>query len=340
MGGLLAAEAATDPSTNVPGKPKRTIGVVSFDTPFLGMHPHVVITGIASLLPKDGEDKGKDTRSERAMNQHPQVQIVDPKVTDDWEEFKRQAHIRPPLRDHGSAASSNLSLSTSSTSSLRSRTPSPSSQFVDRAVSFISAHSDEPVARWLRKHADDPISAAKRWVVEHLQFGICMFDPSGLKARYTHLVAWEATGGVWVNYYTHTVTADHAPESAHATGPMVDDDEALRVNGILPAPSDTSLLSVSSTTDSDIGNTKAGTASPKKKKKRRHFVVLPTGLGQYLGGLERWEEVPIAGVADEVNAHTGIFIPHQNLEYEALVKRVADRVLEWCQRLPHTLENR
>lgn len=92
MGGLLAAEAATDPSTNVPGKPKRTIGVVSFDTPFLGMHPHVVITGIASLLPKGGEDKGKDTRSEQAMNQHPQVQIVDPKVTDDWEEFKRQAH--------------------------------------------------------------------------------------------------------------------------------------------------------------------------------------------------------------------------------------------------------
>ena len=94
MGGLLAAEAATDPSTNVPGKPKRIIGVVSFDTPFLGMHPHVVITGIASLLPKNGEVNGKDARSVQAMNQHPQVQIVDPKVTDDWEEFKRQAHSK------------------------------------------------------------------------------------------------------------------------------------------------------------------------------------------------------------------------------------------------------
>ena len=168
-----------------------------------------------------------------------------------------------------------------------------------------------------------------------------MFDPAGLKARYTHHVAWEATGGVWVNYWTHTVKADHAPESAHAAEPM-DDEEALRVNGILPAPSEASLVSVPSTAGSDVGSldSKTGTSSPKKKKKRRHFVVLPTGLGQYLGGLEQWEEVPIAGVNDEVSAHTGIFIPHQNLEYEALVKRVADRVFEWCQRLPGTRENR
>ncbi len=169
-----------------------------------------------------------------------------------------------------------------------------------------------------------------------------MFDPAGLKARYTQLVAWEATGGVWVNYWTHTVkAADHVHESAHAAEPM-DDDEALRVNGILPAPSDASLVSVSSAAGSDVGSldSKTGTSSPKRKKRRRHFVVLPTGLGQYLGGLERWEEVPIAGVNDEVSAHTGIFIPHQNLEYEELVKRVADRVLEWCQRLPGTLEKR
>lgn len=244
--------------------------------------------------------------------------------------------VRPPLRGYGSSASSsNLSVSASPAPSLRSRSPSPSSQFVDRAVSFISAYSDEPVARWLRKHADDPVSSAKRWVIEHLQFGICMFDPAGLKARYTNLVAWEATGGVWANYYTHTVKAEHSPESPHAAEPM-DEEEALRVNGILPAPSDTSLLSASSTASSDVGNPKAGTASPKRKKKRRHFVVLPTGLGQYLGGMDRWEEVPIAGVDDEVNAHTGIFMSHQNLEYEALVKRVADRVLEWCQRLPTT----
>lgn len=95
MGGLLAAEAATDPSNNpdkYPGAiPKRIIGIIAFDTPYLGMHPHVVISGIASLLPKGEEDSNKNTqKSEKAMNDHPQVNIVDDKVTDDWEEFKKQ----------------------------------------------------------------------------------------------------------------------------------------------------------------------------------------------------------------------------------------------------------
>jgi hypothetical protein len=92
MGGLLAADAATDPYNNpdqYPGaKPKRIIGVVAFDTPYLGMHPHVVISGIASLLPK-GNEPGKEEQSEHAMNDLNQVKIVDEKVTDNWEEYKK-----------------------------------------------------------------------------------------------------------------------------------------------------------------------------------------------------------------------------------------------------------
>lgn len=48
MGGLLIAEAALDPSPVA----RRIIGLLAFDTPYMGMHPHVVISGIASLLPK------------------------------------------------------------------------------------------------------------------------------------------------------------------------------------------------------------------------------------------------------------------------------------------------
>lgn len=92
MGGLLAAEAATDPS-NAPdektGRPRRIVGVIAFDTPYLGMHPHVIISGIASLLPKttgDGEKK-----SEGEMNPHPDINIVPEQVTEDWEGFRRGA---------------------------------------------------------------------------------------------------------------------------------------------------------------------------------------------------------------------------------------------------------
>jgi hypothetical protein len=88
MGGLLAAEAATDPS-NAPGSypailPRRIVGMIAFDCPYLGMHPHVVISGIASLFPKNGGS----SKSERELN--PQINIVDGDVTDNWEAFKKK----------------------------------------------------------------------------------------------------------------------------------------------------------------------------------------------------------------------------------------------------------
>jgi hypothetical protein len=59
------------------------------------MHPHVVVSGIASLLPKGDEDNTRNTQeTTKAMNDHPQVNIVDTKVTDDWEEFKRQGNSK------------------------------------------------------------------------------------------------------------------------------------------------------------------------------------------------------------------------------------------------------
>lgn len=83
MGGLLAADAATDPSN----MHHRIIGMIAFDTPYLGMHPHVVISGIASLFPKD-DDKEKGKPTEHDMNKD-HVEMVDQGVTDDWQNYKK-----------------------------------------------------------------------------------------------------------------------------------------------------------------------------------------------------------------------------------------------------------
>lgn len=81
MGGLLAAEAATSSSS----QSKRVVGLIAFDTPFLGMHPHVVVSGIASLFPKDAEHPPK---TERELNDSDQVDMVDEKAVDDWDAYK------------------------------------------------------------------------------------------------------------------------------------------------------------------------------------------------------------------------------------------------------------
>ncbi|KAL1679151.1 hypothetical protein EV122DRAFT_210561 [Schizophyllum commune] len=232
MGGLLAAEAATHASNNpqsYPGaRPSRIIGMIAFDVPFLGMHPHVVITGLASLFAKD-DDKKTETQ---LNDQNPDVHMVDGRVTDDWESYKRNMaerysasslNLPSPLPSPSpSPPSPNLlgptraemspfppsyesSIRSSSTSSLHSSSPSFAERaggLLAQADGFIASKADDPLVRWARKHRADPFGAGKTWLIDHFQFGACMFDPPGLTKRYRQLVAWN---GQWVNYWTQTV---------------------------------------------------------------------------------------------------------------------------------------
>ena len=103
MGSLLTAEAVvllsqslSPPySTLDSDTSHRVIGAVNFDVPFLGLHPHVVLSGIASLLPKSEKEKDKrrgsgnsspggvgvgvgtgEEKTEKQMNNLDQVRVV------------------------------------------------------------------------------------------------------------------------------------------------------------------------------------------------------------------------------------------------------------------------
>ena len=255
--------------------------------------------------------------------------------------------VSPPQSTHTSTSSSSRASFPGLGLIPRPNSPSP---LVDRALSYFSNYTDVPIVRWLRSHADDPWSAGKRWVVEHFQFGISMFDPLGLKTRYAHLVEWQ--GGLWVNYWTQTVPrpVQNQPASGQgshitmqtSTETLLDNDNALLVNGIISsgvgdehtAPEGTMLQTTPQAIAKQINQT--GKSKPKEKNKQekgKHFIVLPKGLGLVLGGIDKWERVIIGGVEDEVSAHTGLFKPDQNLGYEDLVERVEARILGWCENL-------
>jgi len=179
-----------------------------------------------------------------------------------------------------------------------------------------------------------------------------MFDPPGLKSRYSHLAKWD---GLWVNYWTQTPsdpTDGPGEEGKEAdTAECLNNDDALVVNGVVspidgpssprssisgsgpPSPG-SSNSSKRSSFSSPPRKLKKGRRSEPSKKKGHHFVVLPNGIGRNLGGWDKWENVIIRGVKDEVAAHTGLFIPEQNLDYDDLVERVGTKVLSWCQIIP------
>ena len=158
-----------------------------------------------------------------------------------------------------------------------------------------------------------------------------MFDPIGLKDRYTRLVAWQ---GVWVNYWTQTLPKGKGGTQAdetRANQQVADNDVALlQANILLP----TELSAAAHTPNESREQREAYVKSEERKSKARpghHFVVLPSGLGEVLGGANRWENVLIKGAEDEVAAHCGMFIRDRNLDYDGLVERVGRRILGWCE---------
>ncbi|KAG8811320.1 hypothetical protein FRC17_002531, partial [Serendipita sp. 399] len=238
MGGLLVAEAATARAAVC----SRIIGILAFDTPYLGMHPHVVISGIASLFQKkedvaqttkdDGTgeksksvlqlDKGipapsaQGMPSEKSMNDEEKVNFVS--SIDAYPEGTAS-----PSSLNTNMAHSPIKLAHSPTSMFHSPTgmfhpyqpPSPSklsassnsthsvtSSLITSTLSFIQKHPNERFMRFMHKHSDAPFQAMTRWVVEYFEFGFAMFDYSELMVRYRKLEKWD---GDWVNFWTETI---------------------------------------------------------------------------------------------------------------------------------------
>jgi hypothetical protein len=107
---------------------------------------------------------------------------------------------------------------------------------------------------------------------------------------------------------------------------------ALLQANILPPPNP----SAAQTPNGSRKQCEAYVKSEEKRSKARpghHFVILPTGLGEVLGGTTKWEKVVVEGAADEVAAHCGLFIQDRNLDYDRLVERVGRRIFGWCEEL-------
>ena len=256
-----------------------------------------------------------------------------------------------------SAHSSSTSLASSSTSwtpTLATSASRPSSittkveKAVERIVEWQNLYATLP--RKVLRRAEDPLGAITSWLVEHFQFGACLLDPVGIRERYKALEAWE---GHWVNIWTE-VPAKGKDRGLGGTAKAWEEEDKY-VRGALPSNTADVLhfanaekhASDSESRSRAKARKAAGKALRKERKKERkpgsssarparHFIVLPDVEGKRTesrryGSLERWERFPILNVADEVEAHCGLFIRSKNPMYEKLVERVADVILDWSK---------
>ncbi|KAF8605735.1 hypothetical protein BDV93DRAFT_46555 [Ceratobasidium sp. AG-I] len=221
MGGLLTAEVA------FAAPPNRVIGIMSFDVPFLGVHPHVILSGIASLFKK------KEGKSEAEMNNPQHVEMVHkragrPYLQDQDSSLSTvglnprasssSVYLTPPEEDSPTpipAASSsaltppplpprrsngNIPTLGSGTltlpPSLHLSSPRPPVRVVSPKIeqafeTFGFGPVPQPVhdvLHFFSKHSG--ITGVKEWIVQVFEFGGCLLDPRGLIARYERMQQW------------------------------------------------------------------------------------------------------------------------------------------------------
>ncbi|RFU34038.1 hypothetical protein B7463_g2289, partial [Scytalidium lignicola] len=270
LGGLLAAEVVLKAGSPENGQAlqHRILGTVGFDSPFLGMHPGVISSGIGSLFRAPPEPPGQDLQ-----------------------ELLNSEASSSKMASQTSISSAENGLSTVNTGSSSQPSFSPSYMSPLASPPPHDPNFDPPFPndvrikerdRWsnmlhfLNKHSDGLTSATKQYFMSHLEFGGCLADYPGLVDRYQMLRNLEdvnelagrsnSVNGLhtrrvrFVNYYTASTGRLKPPKVT--AGKMKEEDGLQRAIGFgttestlssMHSPSSESIQQIS--IDGDPNNT-------------------------------------------------------------------------------------
>ncbi|KAK5993406.1 hypothetical protein PT974_06836 [Cladobotryum mycophilum] len=159
MGGLLSAEVALKPNyipqSQYPFK-HRILGTLSLDSPFLGLHPGIVVSGISSLFQPEQVPPSQADASASLTPESPSISspIQSPPVAGPSSR-PDDPNFDPPFFND---------------------TPFKEQPFFQRMVNFASKHSNEGLLNALGNH-----------ITHHLEFGGCLADYYGLLSRYNRI---------------------------------------------------------------------------------------------------------------------------------------------------------
>lgn len=202
MGGLLCAEIVLMPPSQSGISPlnHRIVGTINFDVPFLGMHPGVVKSGLASLFkpaeePRDATPQPLASDSGPSGGDGPAVVGATSRTDTLWAGGKADPNYNPHFGND---------------------------------VVLPVRKGWQSAWHFINKHSDDLSGAAKKLVTSHLEFGGAMANYSELKTRYARIRALEeedervrksvVAGGLpprvrFINYYTASTGRPKKPTS-------------------------------------------------------------------------------------------------------------------------------
>ncbi|KAF3358007.1 hypothetical protein VDGD_08523 [Verticillium dahliae] len=184
MGGLLAADVALmpnrDPYSSHPLK-HRLLGTISLDSPFLGLHPGIIVSGISSLF-----------RSNPSPPETPEPGAGPSTTLSPI--LSGTTSPEPSQYDSTTSINQFSSIDNSSTTSI---SPQPSndpffnpSYFND--VPFREQPFKKRLLHFVKKHSSEGvIGAARNHVLSHLEYGGCLADYPALNSRYSRIRALE-----------------------------------------------------------------------------------------------------------------------------------------------------
>lgn len=211
MGGLLSAEVALmEPYSagSIRRFRHRILGTINFDTPFLGMHPGVIASGLGSIFRPAPESPAARTSSTLSGSQDLQLTPTTSRTQSSTEPsyFGDSAANTTTLMPTEST-SSTTTLPLSSPYDIPTRDPNYDPPFTND-VRMPQRTGWSNAWHFINKHSDGLAKATKSYVTSHLEFGGCLADYNGLKNRYAKLRALEDvdpaddTSVRFVNYYT------------------------------------------------------------------------------------------------------------------------------------------
>ena len=243
MGGILSAEVVLLASHSMQSEKMvlrhRIVGTINFDTPFLGMHPGIIPSGIGSLFRPAADIPTADAPGAKAQESK-EVPIPD----QDSIEWSNVYHCTSETDYLPNSSSNTLAATKSRTSTSILSSPSPVTSPVNDPNFNPPFSNDVRMAtrtgwgnalHFVNKHSDSLVRATRSYVTSYFEFGGCLADYKGLKDRYFRLRTLEErdsrrrngqTRVRFTNYYTASTGRPKKPKPS----PKVEEPEQASID--------------------------------------------------------------------------------------------------------------